>query len=266
MQFRKIGDLEVSLLGLGTSRLASLGAGRSKEDARRLLDAARDLGINVIDTADTYGSTAAERRIGELTQADADRWVVVTKTGLPTVDLPGVLRVANQPAKKFLQRVRPEFHVDSRSLRRRIERSLQRLRRDRIDVFLLHLPPAGIETHTAVRDVLDETVRAGLVGEYGVSTNDIATLHAVREQWGRTCAETAVNPTSAASRPDAGLGSLDLIANHVMGAGVEPALSLRHAAAVPGVKVVLTGTSSLEHLRSNAAALEESSTSADLIV
>src|SRR5262249_44220376 len=52
-----IGPLEVSLLGLGTSRLASLGSRTSVRAAGNLLDAATDAGINLIDTADTYGSS-----------------------------------------------------------------------------------------------------------------------------------------------------------------------------------------------------------------
>ncbi len=281
MQMRAIGDLEVSLLGLGTSRLASMGAGRSKSDARRLLGAARDCGVNVLDTADTYGSTAAERWIGELTHAEADQWIVVTKTGLPTADFPGLLRAANQPAKKVVQRVRPGFHVDWRGLRSKIERSLRRLRRDRIDIYLLHLPPVGIEDDDALHGVLLEAVQSGLIRQFGVSSNDVDTLRAIESKWGVACAETMVNPASAIGRGDVDLGRFDLIANHVAGvtsqshpgmadrlhdeAGARHAQLLRHAAAVPGVKVVLTGTSNVQHLRANAAALERPSTAADLL-
>jgi Aldo/keto reductase family len=68
-----IAGIDVSQLGLGTSRMASLGSGRSRRDAARLLDTAADLGITFIDTADTYGSTASERWLGEVMQGRQNR-------------------------------------------------------------------------------------------------------------------------------------------------------------------------------------------------
>ena len=100
LEQRSIGGFKVSVLGLGTSRLASLGAGGSLRQAGRLLDAAADLGVSFIDTADTYGSTQAERWLGELMQKHGHRFVVATKCGLPTVDLPRPLRPFNQPSKE----------------------------------------------------------------------------------------------------------------------------------------------------------------------
>jgi len=280
MQFRRIGDLEVSLLGLGTSRLASLGSGRSKQDASALLAAARDCGINLIDTADTYGSTAAERWIGELTSARAEDWVVITKIGLATVDLPGPLRLVNQPLKKVKQRVQPGFKLEPASVRGRILRSLRRLRRDRLDVLLLHLPTDDVLTDDELLGALRAAVSEGIVGQFGVSSNDVSLLHTVRSSWGCLCAETAVNPGSPASRQPSTLDGFQVIANHVVGslasapgdamgssapARYSPRELLRHAAAVPGVQVVLTGTSSVQHLRENALALESPISQADLL-
>lgn len=283
MEQRRIGTFTVTLLGLGTSRLASLGSGRSKADARVLLDTARDCGINFIDTADTYGSTAAERWIGDLTHAAPDYWVVATKTGLPTVDLPGPFRVLNQPAKKVKQVAGAGFVLDHRTLRRAIERSLRRLRRERIEIFLLHLPDTGIVNDDEAHEILRAARSDGLIAEFGVSSDTITTIRSVHEAWGSCCAETGVNALSSTDLASGTLADLDLIANHVMGAGDpqesffasgehgsgHPAVSLRarlirHAAAVPGVKVVLTGTSNPEHLRQNAAALERRVTDADL--
>ena len=62
MEQRSIGGFKVSVLGLGTGRLASLGAGGSLSDAARLLDAAADLGISFIDTADLR---TAQRRLND---------------------------------------------------------------------------------------------------------------------------------------------------------------------------------------------------------
>jgi len=258
-----------------------MGSGRSKRDARALLDAAQDYGVNFLDTADTYGSTAAERWIGELTAPDPNRWVVATKTGLPTVDLPGPFRLANQPLKKVKQFRGQGFALDAKELRRTIERSLRRLRRERIEVFLLHLPPQSITNDDEIGDILLDARRAGMVAEFGVSSNEVATIHAAHQAWGSVCTETQVNAHSEAGTALGALGGLDVIANHVMvspegggspaggqleGGRTAHARMLRFAAAVPGVKVVLTGTSSVEHLRQNVAAFDDPVTESDLVI
>ncbi|KJL43810.1 aldo/keto reductase [Microbacterium trichothecenolyticum] len=286
MERRTLGGLEVSILGLGTSRLASIGTGRSKSDAKALFDACRECGVNVIDTADAYGSTMAERWIGELTRADRERWVVVTKIGLPTVDLPGPFRVFGQRARKTTQaRAGSAFALDHASLTRSIERSLKRLRRDRIEIFLLHLPPASIVEDDEAHEILQEAQRSGVIAHFGVSTDMPRTIAAVRDAWGCPVAETAVNPWSLASAAPASMTGVDLIANRVMGSEAlrvqlldrEAASSaphraapiarrlLRHAAAVPGVKVILTGTMEPAHLRDNARAIDTPVTAEDLI-
>lgn len=281
VEYRNIGSLEVSLLGLGTSRLASLGSRRSKDDARALLSAAVDCGVNFIDTADTYGSTAAERWIGDLTHRAPEHWVIATKTGLPTVDLPGPFRVLNQPLKKLKQIARGTgYTLDPLKLRRNIERSAKRLRREQIEIFLLHLPPEGIANDDEVLDILRDAQQAGLLAEFGISSDNLATIRNVHDTWGIRCAETGITPAHT-KLSQGELGEFDVIANHVMaGASQLPPFAakenphdwvgprqrlLRHAAAVPGVKVVLTGTSNPQHLRENAAALEQPVSAADLI-
>lgn len=282
MERRTISGFEASLLGLGTSRMASLGSGRSKADARLLLSAAKDCGINFIDTADTYGSTAAERWIGELTAEDSDYWIITTKTGLPTVDLPGPLRALNQPAKKAKQRIRNGFAIDIKSLRRTIGRSLKRLQREQIEILLLHLPPADIVNNDELHHILTEVQRSGMIAEFGVSSDSLDTIARFGDIWGTKCAETHIAPHGPATLAEGILADFDVIANHVMGSFINGPNSLgangkgsqfhsrqrlmRHAAAVPGVKVVLTGTSTIEHLQENAKAFETPVTSADLIV
>ena len=283
MERRNLGGFEVSVLGLGTSRLASMGSGRSRSDARVLLGVARDCGINVIDTADTYGSTASERWIGDLTHGDRDEWVIVTKTGRPTVDLPGPFRALNQPMKKMKQaRSGTGFALDHAALRRNIHRSLRRLRRDRIEVFLLHLPPTSIVNDDETRDILREAQRSGMIAHFGVSSDDMPTIASVGQAWGCSVAETGVNRWTPA--PGSLPPGLEVIAYHVMGTPAQredllaresasstphPAAPmsrrlLRHAAAVPGVKVVLTGTADPAHLTLNARAFDTPVSAGDL--
>jgi aryl-alcohol dehydrogenase-like predicted oxidoreductase len=265
--------------------MASMGSGRTRSDARALIAAARDHDINFIDTADTYGSTAAERWIGDLTLGDQQHWVVTTKTGLPTVDLPGPFRVLNQPAKKLRQARRgANFALDPTALARSIDRSLRRLRRAQVEIFLLHLPPEGVVNNDEIFGILREAKRTGKIAEFGISSDSIAAIRLARDAWGCTCTETGIDPLGQPELSSGALGDLEIIANHVMGAAADVAKLpqqvevpgekprdvrrrlLRHAAATPGVRVVLTGTSSPEHLRENVSALEDPVTASDLIV
>jgi aryl-alcohol dehydrogenase-like predicted oxidoreductase len=301
MLTRTIGGIEVSPLGLGTSRMASLGAHRSRSDASRLLDAAADLGVTFIDTADTYGSTACERWLGEAMKGRSHRFVIVTKSGLATADLPGPFWPLNQPAKKVMQRTGRGHFLEPGHIRRSIEASLRRLRRERIEIYLLHSPPHGIEQRHELFGVLREAHIAGKIGIYGVSSSDPGVIKAVAEVQRCGVAETGVNPLAtdairATLKPAEGTGTVELIANHVLIAttllsgpvskrspsamadlarkldslsaerGVSRVhLLLRHAGAVPQVRVVLTGTNNPAHLAENVAALAEPPRPEDLI-
>jgi pyridoxine 4-dehydrogenase len=286
-----IAGIEVSRLGLGTSRMASLGSGRSRRDAARLLDTAADLGITFVDTADTYGSTAAERWLGEVMQGRQDRFAVATKCGLARADLPGLLRPLNQPAKKILQRVGQQHHLEAGHVRRSIDASLKRLRRERIEIYFLHSPTRGIEQRDDLFEVLNEARVAGKIGEFGISSLDLGVISEVARVRRCKVAQTAVNPlTTDALRSFLKSAdetrTVELIGNRVfIGAvllskpaakGSSPAIAdlqrrldslsaerglskahllLRHAAALPHVRVVLTGTGNPAHLIHNAAAL-----------
>lgn len=296
MESTTVGGFSVSPLGLGTSRMASMGSGRSRKDASYLLDAALDLGINLIDTADTYGSTACERWLGDLMRTRALRFVISTKSGLTTADLPGPLRALNQPVKKVMQRAGHIHYLQPSHVKRSIDASLKRLRRDRIELYFLHSPPSGLESSDELFGVLDEAQRAGKIGAYGISSPDIDVIVAVTAARNCRVAQTAVNPlTMSETGTVLGQHSVELIANHVLpptlmnadaaqssqpgvaelsrrlrelsnDSGLSYAqLLLRHAAAAPHVRVVLTGTSKLQHLAENAAALAQPLSTADLI-
>ena len=301
MEQREIGGLKVSVLGLGASRLASLGAHGSLRDAARLLDAAADLGVSFIDTADTYGSTQCERWLGELTQRRSQRFVVATKCGLPTVDLPRPLRALNQPAKKVLQRAGSEHYLDSPHVMRSIEGSLRRLRRERIELYFIHQPPVGVEQMDDLFSTLDEARTAGKIGTYGVCSPDPEIIRAAVNADRCAVVQTAVNPLLT-NRLLAALESVsepsrvEIVANNVLAEGLRPAvggtadsqqamlnlsgrlavlsrergvskahLLIRHAATLSNVRVVLTGTSNLAHLAENAAALALPVTPKDLL-
>lgn len=118
------GDLRVNRLGFGAMRITGKGIWgepENPEEARAVLKRAVELGINLIDTADSYGPHVSERLIGETLHPYPEDLVIATKGGLLR-DGPGQWR----------RDTRPEH------LREACEGSLKRLKLDRIDLYQLH--------------------------------------------------------------------------------------------------------------------------------
>jgi len=118
------GDLTVHRLGFGAMRITGPGVWgepRDREEARRVLRRAVELGINFIDTADSYGPSVSEEIIAEALYPYAQGLAIATKGGL-----------TRQGPDQWLPVGRPEY------LRQQVEMSLRRLRLERIDLYQLH--------------------------------------------------------------------------------------------------------------------------------
>jgi aryl-alcohol dehydrogenase-like predicted oxidoreductase len=118
------GDLEVNRLGYGAMRLTGSGVwGQPKDpgEARRVLQRAVELGVNFIDTADSYGPVVSERLIGEALSPFPKGLVVATKAGF-----------TRQGPDQWIQLGRPEYLVQQ------VEMSLRWLKTDVIDLWQLH--------------------------------------------------------------------------------------------------------------------------------
>ena len=151
--------IEVSELSLGTWGLSGDGYGAVVEaEVDRVIDGALALGINLFDTADIYGKGAMERRLGE--RLPAEGAYVVTKIG---TDL------SSTPAQK-------RFDLDH--LRPAFERSRERLRRDKLDVVLLHNPTMLAMSKTEPFDFLKELKRLGALRAWGVSAGSLEVARA----------------------------------------------------------------------------------------
>lgn len=171
----------VSCLGLGCARLD----GRAdRRRSARLIETALDLGITYFDVAASYGSGAAEEAVGQVIANDP-RVVVATKHGpplgsypaakmrlkaavRPVLDrLPGIKARARGAAAPARQGPRPRYDFSPEALRRSLEQSLRRLRRDRADILLAHEPhPDDLTPATAAGF---RAVHAdGLIAAYGV--------------------------------------------------------------------------------------------------
>jgi aryl-alcohol dehydrogenase-like predicted oxidoreductase len=145
METRKIGSLEVSVVGLGCNNF-----GRRVDEAgtRRVVDAALDSGVTFFDTADIYGATASESFLGRILTGRRDRIVLATKFGMEV-----------SPEKTGAA---PAY------VRRAVHDSLDRLQTDHIDLYQLHQPDPKVPIADTLA-TLDDLVRDGLVREIGCS-------------------------------------------------------------------------------------------------
>jgi aryl-alcohol dehydrogenase-like predicted oxidoreductase len=149
MKYRKLGDsdLEVSEISLGS--WLTYGVGVEADKARACLDAAFDVGINFIDTANVYGRGAAETFLGEALQGRSrDSYVLATKLYFPMSDTDSGLSRAQ--------------------VGKQLDASLRRLRTDVIDLYQCH----RYDTDTPLEETLEalnEAVESGKVRYIGFS-------------------------------------------------------------------------------------------------
>jgi aryl-alcohol dehydrogenase-like predicted oxidoreductase len=148
------GDLTVHRLGYGAMRLTGAGIwGEPKdpEEARRVLRRLFDLGVNFIDTADSYGPEVSERLIGETLYPYPKDLVIATKGGL-----------TRQGPDKWLPVARPEY------LTQCVEMSLRRLRLERIDLWQLHRIDPKVPVEESL-GALKDLQQAGKIRHIGLS-------------------------------------------------------------------------------------------------
>ncbi len=149
MEYRRLGTsgLHVSPICLGTM---VFGARTGEAAAGRIVAAARESGINFIDTADQYADGQSERIVGRLIRRARDGWVLATKVGNPMGPGP------NQGGlgRKWLMQA--------------IDASLQRLGTDYVDLYYLHLDDPGTPLAETI-GALGDIIRDGKARYWGFS-------------------------------------------------------------------------------------------------
>jgi len=220
---RPLGDtgLRVSPLGLGTVKLGrdqgvKYPSGFTIPDdteARQLLALARDLGINLIDTAPAYGRS--EERLGPLLRGQRQDWVIVSKVG------------------EEFEAGQSHFDFSPAHTRRSVERSLQRLETDVIDLVLVHSDgnDVAVLRDSGIYETLAELKQAGKIRAFGLSgkTVDGGLLALERGD----CAMVTYNLNEQGERP-----VLDYAAQHAKGLLVKKGLASGHVCLAPGVDPV----------------------------
>src|SRR5215217_1370657 len=157
MDTRRIGSLEVSVVGLGCN---NFGGRLDAQATSAVVDAAIEAGITFFDTADTYGDTKSEEYLGRALGRRREDVVLATKFGS---------RIDEQR-----RGARPEY------VHRAVDDSLRRLGTDRIDLYQLHWPDPEVPIGETL-GALDELGRAGKVREIGCSNFSAEQLREAEE-------------------------------------------------------------------------------------
>ena len=148
------GDLTIHRLGFGAMRITGpgiWGEPRDRQEARRVLQRAVELGVNFIDTADSYGPSVSEEIIAEALYPYPNTLVIATKGGL-----------TRQGPNQWLPVGRPEY------LRQQVEMSLRRLRLERIDLYQLHRIDPKVPVEESL-EALKDLQKQGKIRHIGLS-------------------------------------------------------------------------------------------------
>ena len=254
------GDLTVNRMGYGAMRITGEGIWGEPDDldgARAVLRRAVELGVTLIDTADSYGPEVSERLIGETLAPYPDDLVIATKGGLE-----------RGGPSDWRRNTSPEH------LKQACEGSLRRLRLDRIDVYQLHTVGRDVPLSESV-GALAELREEGKVRHVGLSNVTVEQLDEARRivpvvsvQNRYSLADQGHDPVLEACERDGlaflpyfplgggnaarGEGEVDRVAReHGVGAAQ---IALAWLLARSPVMVPIPGTSSVEHLEENVAA------------
>ena len=157
MEYRNLGEtgMRVSAISLGTWAFGSEWGTVSDDDSYAALNKAIDLGVNFLDTADVYGDGRSEKLIGRLLKERPDDEIfVATKAG-----------------RRLDPHAAEDYSYDN--LSRFVERSLENLRLEALDLLQLHCPPTEVYRQDETFEALDRLQEAGKVKNYGVSVEKV---------------------------------------------------------------------------------------------
>ena len=156
MNYRQLGntDLKLSELSFGTWAIGGSWGKTNDEESLKGLEHAINAGVNFFDTADVYGDGHSEELLAKATKGMEDKVHIATK----------FCRAGDVH--------NPETYSEE-SVRNYCEKSLQRLERERIDLYQIHCPPIEILKDGSVFNVLDKLQAEGKIRHYGVSVETV---------------------------------------------------------------------------------------------
>jgi myo-inositol catabolism protein IolS len=165
MKYRTLGStgLRVSVVGLGTWQLGGeWNKDFTQDEVNAMFDKARQVGINLIDTAECYGDHTSERLIGGAIQKDRGNWIVATKFG--------------HKYHGYMNRTEPRSPSD---VLQQLEDSLKALRTDYVDLLQYHSWGDDQYFDNAVLEAVTKAKKDGKVRHLGNSVGSNANLKQV---------------------------------------------------------------------------------------
>ena len=251
MEMRVLGatGIRVSLLGLGTVKLGRNAGVKfpqafdlpDDEAVVSLLETARELGVNLLDTAPAYG--LSEQRLGQLRPGRREDWVIATKAG------------------EHFENGASRFDFTPAAIRGSVENSLRLLRTDYLDAVLIHsdgVEEAGDRFLPAIEELI-RLKQNGLIRATGFSGKTVAggdrlmpLVDILMATWNPGYTNEAPLIARAGAQGRGVLIKKALASGHV----ADPAAALQVAATLPGTCSIVVGTLSPANLRANAAALQ----------
>lgn len=256
----------ISRLGLGCSRVGSLGNPAAPEALRALMVRALDLGVTVFDTADIYGQGDSEREIGRALGSRRDEAFVVTKFGKRFSPVMRALRPLKPAIKPLLALAGAGRAVSAqregvmmedfepKGLIKRLEGSLRRLRFDYVDAVLLHSPPLSVLTDDRVIEALRQIRQSGKARHVGASIETAEELAAALRQDLLTVIQIPINLAAELETPASTArlrtGEVTIFAREIIRLqhDLPPSEAVAHALTCRHVSGLIVGTTRQAHL------------------
>jgi aryl-alcohol dehydrogenase-like predicted oxidoreductase len=156
LKFRELGRTgwRVATVSFGSWAIGSAWGQVDENESLRALHKAVDLGVNFFDTADVYGDGSSERLLARLKHERHEEIIVATKAG-----------------RRLERQVVAGYTVEN--LTAFVERSLQNLAVDTLDLLQLHCPPTDAYYHPELFAILDDLIAQGKIRYYGVSVERV---------------------------------------------------------------------------------------------
>lgn len=164
MKYRILGKtgLNVSVIGIGTWQFGGeWGLNYTQVEVDAILDRGRELGINLIDTAECYGDHLSESFIGDyLSRRNREDWLIATKFG-----------------HQFHERFTRTDRFDAAAVLEQLDASLKALKTDYIDLYQFHSGPDAAFDNDELWTLLDKQKQAGKILHLGTSIGSNDNLH-----------------------------------------------------------------------------------------
>ena len=241
-----IADMTVNRLGFGAMRIVGKGVWGEPPDRERSLRVLRravELGVNLIDTADSYGPHVSEELIAEALHPYPDDLVIATKGGLERSG-PG----------QWHRNAHPDH------LRQACEGSLKRLRLERIDLYQLHAPDPNVPIAESLGE-LNALQNEGKIRHIAVSNFDTEQLAQARELSTVVSVQNRYNMGDRESDPVLEVCERDGLAflpwSPLAAGSIKARAAIAWLLHRSPVVLPIPGTSTVEHLEENVAAASD---------